>query len=117
MALARFAALLGLAGAVVHLALTGAHAAHAPLLTLGLVVLALVCVPCSVRLWRSPHDRGAWRGALVVAGVMTMLHLSMRPAGGMLAAVLLVALLQALAGIAFVSRPGSADPAPAPSDR
>ncbi|WP_033344821.1 hypothetical protein [Catenuloplanes japonicus] len=117
MALARISALLGLAGAVVHLTLTGAHAAHAPLLTVGLVVLALVCVPCSVRLWRSPHDRAAWRGALVVAGVMTMLHLGLRPDGGMLAAVLLVALLQAAAGVLFLSRPGSAGRVPAPSDR
>ncbi|MDP9796918.1 Na+-transporting NADH:ubiquinone oxidoreductase subunit NqrB [Catenuloplanes nepalensis] len=104
MVLARVAALLGLAGAVVHLALTGAHASHAPLITLGLIVLALVCVPCSVRLWRSPHDRSAWRGALVVAGVMTMLHLIMRPDGGMLAAVLGIATLQAMVGTAALHR-------------
>ncbi|MFI2277457.1 hypothetical protein [Catenuloplanes sp. NPDC020197] len=113
MTLARVAALLGLAGAVVHLALTGAHVAHAPLIALGLVALALVCVPCSVRLWRSPHDRSAWRGALVVAGVMVMLHLAMRPDGAMLAAVLTVAALQAAVGLAALRRSARL---PAPAD-
>ncbi|GAB7053090.1 hypothetical protein [Catenuloplanes indicus] len=105
MALARMAALLGLAGAAVHLALTGAHVTHAPLITLALIMLAFVCVPCSIRLWRTPYDRGAWRGALVVAGVMAMLHLAMRPGGAMLAAVLSVAALQATIGATALCRP------------
>jgi len=69
------AAALGVAGSAAHLALAGEHARHEPVLTAGMVLLALVCLRCSVRLWRRPDDPVAWRDTIVLAVLMAGLHL------------------------------------------
>ncbi|WP_433291290.1 hypothetical protein ACQP2F_25095 [Actinoplanes sp. CA-030573] len=72
---ARAAAVLGVAGSAGHLALAGEHARHAPVVTAGMLLLALVCLRCSVHLWRRPAAPAAWRDLLVLAAVMTGVHL------------------------------------------
>lgn len=94
---ARAAAILGVAGSAGHLALAGEHARHAPALTAGMLVLALVCLRCSVHLWRRPSDPVAWRDLLVLAVVMTGMHAL---TGGPVAVLLAVPLVQA--GLAAV---------------
>ncbi|HWS34562.1 MAG TPA: hypothetical protein VN408_17710 [Actinoplanes sp.] len=104
---ARLAALTGVAGIAVHLALAGAHAGHAPVILAALGALALVCVPCGVSLWRRPGDRASWLTLLALSGIMMLLHLGMNPEGPMLAVVLAVPALQAVLGaVAFLQRYG-----------
>jgi hypothetical protein len=100
----RTAAALGAAGIVVHLALAGGHAGHAPAVLAGLAVLALVCVPCGMKLWRRPADRGAWVSLLALSGLMMLLHLGLRPQGTMLVAVLAVPAAQAVLGAVALAR-------------
>jgi hypothetical protein len=96
----RIAAVLGVAGSAGHLVLAGEHARHAPILTAGMLLLSIVCLRCSVHLWRRPGDVIAWRDTIVLAVLMTVLHLL---AGGEDAALLVVPALQALlAGFAAV---------------
>jgi hypothetical protein len=109
----RFAAVLGAAGIAVHLILAGSHAGHAPAALAGLVVLALVCLPCGAKLWQRPADRGAWLALLAISGLMMLLHLGMRPRGLMLAVVLAVPLGQALAFAVLMRRPAGRDRSPA----
>jgi hypothetical protein len=106
----RLAALLSGAGIAVHLALAGDHAGHAPAALAGLAVLALVCLPCGLKLWRRPADRSAWVALLAISGLMTLLHLGMRPQGVMLATVLAVPLGQLLLGALLMIRPRPAVP-------
>ncbi|XVV17015.1 hypothetical protein ACQP2X_22355 [Actinoplanes sp. CA-131856] len=103
----RVAAVAGMLGVLWHLALAGEHARHAPVITVGMLVLSLVCVRCGVHLWRSPGDRGAWRDLIVLAVVMTAMHAA---AGGLTPAALLVPVVQAgLAMVALAGRRGSVD--------
>ncbi|MEU4243248.1 hypothetical protein [Actinoplanes sp. NPDC026619] len=87
----RAAAVLGVAGSLGHLALAGEHARHAPVLTAGMLLLALVCARCSVHLWRRPADPVAWRDTVVLAVVMAGMHAL---AGGLSATFLAVPFLQ-----------------------
>ena len=104
----RAAALLGVAGSLGHLLLAAEHTHHSPVLTAGMLLLAVVCAHCSVQLWRRPADPAAWRDLLILAAVMTALHFL---AGGLSAAFLSLPLLQlALASLAFLVR-GTAAPA------
>jgi hypothetical protein len=98
----RAAAVLGVAGSLGHLALAGEHARHAPVLTAGMLLLAVVCARCSVHLWRRPRDPGAWRDLVILAVVMAVVHVL---AGGPPAALLAVPLLQiVLGGLSLVVR-------------
>jgi len=92
----RIAAVLGVAGSAGHLALAGEHARHAPVLTAGMLLLSVVCLRCSVHLWRRPGDVVAWRDTIVLAVLMTVVHLL---AGGEDAALLVVPALQALLAV------------------
>ncbi|MFC3744687.1 hypothetical protein [Paractinoplanes deccanensis] len=71
---ARAAAVLGVLGAVWHLALAGHHAGHGLVLSAGLLLLSIVCARCGVHLWRRPSDGAAWRDLVVLAIVMTAMH-------------------------------------------
>ncbi|WP_127553300.1 hypothetical protein [Actinoplanes sp. OR16] len=108
----RLAALLGAAGIAVHLALAGEHLGHAPAALAGLAVLALVCLPCGLRLWQRPADRAAWISLLAISGLMTLLHLGMRPQGAMLVTVLAVPIAQLLLGLGTLVRRRPAVPDP-----
>ncbi|MBB2943909.1 hypothetical protein FB565_003638 [Actinoplanes lutulentus] len=101
----RLAAVLGIAGIAVHLALAGEHAGHAPAVLAGLAVLALVCLPCGFQLWKRPSDRAAWMSLLALSVLMTLLHLGMRPQGAMLFTVLAIPVAQLLLGAVFFARP------------
>ncbi|XVU21095.1 hypothetical protein ACQPZJ_27920 [Actinoplanes sp. CA-054009] len=95
-------------GVLWHLALAGEHARHALVITVGLLLLSLVCVRCSFHLWRRPDDGGAWRDLIVLAVVMTAMHAA---AGGLTPSALVVPVAQAgLALVALIARraPGSA---------
>ena len=93
---ARIAVGLGAAGIAVHLVLAGSHSGHAPAVLGALAVLALVCVPCAVTLWRCPGDGAAWLNLLALSGIMMLLHLGLRPRGVMMVAVYAVPAGQAL---------------------
>ena len=97
----RVAAVLGVAGAVSHLAMAGEHFRHAPALTAGLLLLSLVCVRCSVHLWRRPASLPAWRDLLILAVVMTLMHAA---AGGLTPAGLIVPAAQT--GVAVLALAG-----------
>ncbi|SNY66407.1 hypothetical protein [Paractinoplanes atraurantiacus] len=104
--LGRVASAVGMLGVLWHLAQAGAHARHAPVITVGMLVLSLVCVRCSVHLWRRPDDGGAWRDLIVLAVVMAGLHAA---AGGLTPGALLVPFAQVgLALVALLGRRGSA---------
>ena len=76
-------------------------------------MLAFACLPCGLRLWRAPSDRAAWISLLAISGLMTLLHLGMRPQGAMLATVLAVPAGQfLLLGLAALIRRRSAVPDP-----
>lgn len=101
---ARIAAALGAGGVVVHLALAGSHSGHAPVAFAGLAVLALVCVPCGLKLWHRPDDRGAWLSLLALSAIMMLLHLGLRPQGAMLVATVAVPAGQVLIGALVLAR-------------
>ncbi|MEV6342965.1 hypothetical protein [Actinoplanes sp. NPDC051851] len=102
----RTAAALGLAGTTGHLALAAGHAGHMPVLMAGMLVLTLVCVRCSVHLWRRPDDRRAWLDMIGLAAVMAVLHLAAGMTGGLPLAILAIPAVQLLlAGIALLRRP------------
>ncbi|MBG0562121.1 hypothetical protein [Actinoplanes aureus] len=111
---ARIAAALSAGAIAVHLALAGGHSGHAPAVLAGLAVLALVCVPCGMKLWRRPGDRAAWVSLLALSGIMTVLHLGLRPQGLMLVAVLAVPVGQVVLGaVVALRRPrGAPDRSP-----
>ncbi|WP_433825233.1 hypothetical protein ACQP2E_24240 [Actinoplanes sp. CA-015351] len=111
----RIASLLGAGGIAVHLALAGEHAGHAPAVLAGLAVLALVCLPCGFQLWKRPSDRAAWTSLLALSGLMTLLHLGMRPQGAMLFAVLAVPVAQLLLGFTVMVRRAQAAPGRSPA--
>ncbi len=98
-----------------HLGLAGEHAGHAPAVLAGLAVLALVCLPCGLQLWRRPTDRAAWVSLLALSGLMMLLHLGMRPQGAMLVAVLAVPVAQLLLGAAMLLRRAPAAPGRSPA--
>ncbi|GAA2616999.1 hypothetical protein Adu01nite_30110 [Paractinoplanes durhamensis] len=88
--------MLGVAGSLGHLAMAGEHARHAPVLTVGMLLLALVCARCSVHLWRRPTNPAAWRDLVILAVVMTAMHWL---AGGLTVTFLAVPILQAGLGL------------------
>jgi hypothetical protein len=98
----RAASVLGFAGSAGHLALAGEHARHSPVLTAGMLLLAVVCARCSVHLWRRPGDPVAWRDLLVLAVVMTAMHLAAGATRGLAAAFLVVPALQAALAVLSV---------------
>lgn len=111
--LGRAAALLGVAGSLGHLLLAAEHTHHTPILTAGMLLLAVVCARCSLHLWRRPTDPAAWRDLLVLAAVMATVHFLAGATGGLSAAFLSVPLLQlALAALTYSVR-GK----PAPTDQ
>ena len=56
----RLCAALGGLSAAVHLLAAGT-VAHGPLLTAAMVLMAVLCVPCALSLWRSPGCTAAFR--------------------------------------------------------
>ncbi|GIM96785.1 hypothetical protein [Paractinoplanes toevensis] len=107
----RAAAVLGVAGSLAHLAMAGEHARHAPALTVGMLLLAVVCARCSVHLWRHPTDLVAWRDLVILAVVMTVMHLL---AGGLPAAFLAVPVLQLALGLPSFLMPAASTLTQAP---
>jgi hypothetical protein len=102
----RTAAVTGVAGSAGHLALAGQHAQHSPALTAGMLLLAVVCARCGVHLWRRPDDPVAWRDLLVLAAVMTAIHLAAGATRGLTALLLAVPALQlSLALLALAAGP------------